>query len=199
MTDNFLLLDEPRRPWLDPEALKQKFLSLSAEVHPDRAHQLPAARKEAATKCYAELNAAYQCLRDPKERLRHLLELETGAKPAEVQAVPPELVDSSFEIGRLCKETDAFLVEKVKVTSLLLQVQLFERSQEWTGRLMSLQRDIQLRQDELMNELKGMNSAWESTAALREPVGRLEQIYHLLGYYRRWSEQLRERVVRLAV
>ena len=42
MTDYFNLLSEPRRPWLNPEALKQKFLNLSAEVHPDTfIRQLP--------------------------------------------------------------------------------------------------------------------------------------------------------------
>ena len=38
MTDAFALLSEPRRPWLDAEALKARFLPLSAAVHPDRVH-----------------------------------------------------------------------------------------------------------------------------------------------------------------
>jgi hypothetical protein len=38
MNDCFALLNEPRRPWLDSEALKQRFVSLSAELHPDRTH-----------------------------------------------------------------------------------------------------------------------------------------------------------------
>jgi hypothetical protein len=38
MTDCFDLLGEPRRPWLDAEALKSRFLLLSAEAHPDRVH-----------------------------------------------------------------------------------------------------------------------------------------------------------------
>ena len=39
MADYFALLDEPRRPWLDPEELKAKFHALTATVHPDRVQQ----------------------------------------------------------------------------------------------------------------------------------------------------------------
>ena len=38
MTDHFATLGEPRRPWLDAEALKEKFHRLSGTVHPDRVH-----------------------------------------------------------------------------------------------------------------------------------------------------------------
>src|SRR5215472_9636832 len=76
MVDYFALLDEPRRPWLDAEPLKEKFLALSATVHPDRVHNLSETERAAAQERYTELNAAYQCLREPKERLHHLLELE---------------------------------------------------------------------------------------------------------------------------
>ena len=44
MTDSFTLLDEPRRPWLDAGALKQKFLPLSSAAHPNvflQGHTLP--------------------------------------------------------------------------------------------------------------------------------------------------------------
>ena len=58
MTDYFALLNEPRRPWLDPEPLKDKFLALSATVHPDRVHNLGAAERAAAQERYTELNAA---------------------------------------------------------------------------------------------------------------------------------------------
>ena len=68
MTDYFALLDEPRRPWLEPDSLKARFLALSAEVHPDRLHNAPEAQKQAANQQCAELNSAYRCLREPKER-----------------------------------------------------------------------------------------------------------------------------------
>ena len=38
MTDYFALLNEPRRPWLDADLLKQTFLTLSAGAHPDKIH-----------------------------------------------------------------------------------------------------------------------------------------------------------------
>ena len=44
MTDAFALLDEPRRPWLDAGALKQKFLPISSAAHPGvfvQRHTLP--------------------------------------------------------------------------------------------------------------------------------------------------------------
>ena len=69
MLDNFALLNEARRPWLEAEPLKQKFLALSSEFHPDRAHAAGEAQREAATRRFAGLNAAWQCLREPKERI----------------------------------------------------------------------------------------------------------------------------------
>ena len=122
MTDFFFLLNEPRRPWLDPEVLKQKFLTLSATVHPDRVHNLGEAERAAAQDRYTGLNTAYNCLREPKERLQHLLQLELGAPPPNTQRIPSDLMDLSLEVGKACREADAFLAEKAKVTSPLLQV-----------------------------------------------------------------------------
>src|SRR5260370_11679321 len=127
MIDCFVLLQQPRRPWLDPDALKQKFLSFSANNHPDRVHAASEMEKSGAQQRYAELNAAYQRLRDPKERLQHLLELELGAKPQQVKRIPPELMDVSMEVARLCRQADAFIGEKNRTTSPLLLVQMFER------------------------------------------------------------------------
>src|SRR6516164_10776349 len=127
MTDNFALLDEPRRPWLDTDALKQKFLGLSASAHPDKIHSAGEAEKSGAAKSFAELNAAYNCLAEPKSRLLHLLQLELGAKPKDVQQIPPALADLFVEVAAACRDSDAFLAEKRKITSPLVQVGFFER------------------------------------------------------------------------
>src|ERR1051325_10997117 len=162
MTDAFALLNEPRRPWLDAEALKQKFLPLSSAVHPDRTHNAPEAEKQKTNERYAELNAAYNTLREPRDRLLHLLELERGAKPGDIQRIPPGTMDLFVEVGQLCRDVDAFLPERAKVTSPLLKVQQFERGMEWTDKLQALQQRINAKRDELPAELKQMNAAWES-------------------------------------
>ena len=72
MTDCFALLDEPRRPWLDPDLLKRKFVALSATEHPDRAHSGTAQEKQVAQEHFAELTVAYNRLKEPKERLKPL-------------------------------------------------------------------------------------------------------------------------------
>src|ERR1017187_6922256 len=139
MTDYFALLNEPRRPWLDPDLLKQKFLALAAGIHPDRIHNANELEKAGANRRYAELNAAYHCLAGPKSRLRHLLELKLGAKPKDVQEIPAALADLFAEVATTCRNADVFLAEKGNAVSPLLQVQLFERAQEWIETLNGLQ------------------------------------------------------------
>jgi curved DNA-binding protein CbpA len=198
MTDYFKLLSQPRRPWLDADALKQAFLVLSAQAHPDRVHNAPEPERQAAGRRYTELNAAYQCLREPKERLRHLLELERGARPADIQQVPAELTEPFFEIGRLCREADALIAEKAKTTSPVLRAGLFERGAEILERLTALQQGIGAQREELMAELKTINAAWDNgEPGATKPLGRLEEIRQRLGYFSRWSEQIQERMLQL--
>jgi DnaJ-domain-containing protein 1 len=205
MTDAFALLSEPRRPWLDPEALKQKFLPLSAGSHPDRIHSASEEEKQRATARYAELNAAHKTLREPRDRLLHLLELESGAKPKDVQRIPPGTMDLFVEVGQLCRDVDSFIAQRATATSPLLKVQMFERGMEWTDKLQALQQHINAKRDELAAELQQMNGVWESAPpagspnrAAALPLERLEQIYRVFSYIARWTEQVQERVVQLA-
>jgi len=203
MTDYFALLHEARRPWLEPEALKQKFLALSADVHPDRVHGSSDAEKRAAQERYTELNSAYNRLRDPKERLLHLLELELGAKPAQVQSIPPDLMDLFMEVGQLCRKADSLRAEKARTTSPLLQVNLFEATQQLTLELSGLQQRMNSRRDELIIELKALDELWgqkASSSELRERglLRRLEELYRLFSYFLRWSSQIQERIVQLS-
>jgi len=196
VSDYFALLDEPRKPWLDPEALKEKFLALSAEVHPDRVHQASEADKLAANRRYTELNAAYNCLRESRDRLRHLLELELGQKPSDLTNVPNDLMDMFFAVGKLLREVDTFVAEKGKATSPLLQVQFFERGQEWIERLDGLRQTINSRREPLIDELKRLSTGWGS--GLPKALERLLEIWRFLSFYDRWLAQIQERVVQLS-
>lgn len=204
MPDYFALLNEPRRPWLDPEDLKQKFLALSAAVHPDRVHCLGEADRVAAQQRYVELNSAYHCLRAPKDRLRHLLELEQGAVPGDIERIPTDLMDLSLEVGNACRAADGLAAEKSKITSPLLRVQLFERGQELTERLTALARKIGARHESLIQELKKIDAGWDADAITGSPdraarLPRLETLYRLISYFDRWNGQVQERLVRLSL
>src|ERR1019366_7689187 len=200
MTDNFALLKEPRRPWLDADLLKQKFLALSANAHPDRIHSASKSDKAAVTKIFTELNAAFNFLAEPKLPLLHLLELELGAKPKDIQTIPTALADLFAEVATTCRNTDTFLVEKNKATSPLLQVQLFERGQDWVEKLNVLQRKLNELREKLMGELTSLDAQWISAdaAVRREILPKLEELYRLFGYFNRWNSQILERVVQLS-
>lgn len=196
MTDHFALFNVPRCPWLDSDSLKEKFLVLSSEVHPDRVHSLGEAEKLAANRRYTELNTAYNCLREPRERLRHLLELELGRKPSDLTNVPDDLMELFFSVGKGLRESDAFLQEKGRASSPLLQVQLFERGQDWIEKLSAVRQTISARREPLVAELKALKTVWGADAP--KPLDRLQDIWRLLSFYDRWLVQIQERVVQLS-
>ena len=101
MTDYFALLDEARRPWLDPEKLKEKYYRLSLAAPPD-----------------AELNEAFRVLSDPKLRLHHLLTLE-GADLVAGRPVPPSVAELFWNTGTLLREVECWLLKNAGATGAL--------------------------------------------------------------------------------
>jgi DnaJ-domain-containing protein 1 len=205
MLDYFDLLRTPRQPWLDLDLLKQKFFTLSAPLHPDRAHNASAEEKAAATQRFSEMNVAWLCLRDPKERLAHLLELENGARPADTQAVPTPAMEYFIAVARLGREADALLAAKAKSASPLLQMETFAQRMQLTERLQELQQRLNGHRDSLLADLRRMNAAWETapppgspsrSAAL--PLRELEDAYRFFSYVGRWTGQIQERVAKLS-
>jgi hypothetical protein len=191
---------------MDLEALKAKFLSRSGECHPDRAHNAAPAERELLTARFAALNSAYQTLREPKERLAHLLELELGKKPTGIEGVPPDLMDWFMAVGTLCRKVDAFLTDHVKVTSPLLKVQRFQEGMTWGDEVNKMIVQLSPSLDSAIAGLEKWNQAWASApeAGRTErmaslPLADLEWDFRKISFLSRWLAQLRERVVRLAV
>ena len=206
MTDAFALLAEPRLPWLDTEALKERFRALSNDAHPDRFHGAGETERAAANSRYAELNSAYQTLRESKDRLLHLYQLEAGHPPKDIQRIPPGTMDLFVEIGQICRDCDGHLAQQTGVTSPMLKLKALQAGLDWTEKLLTLQRQVNARRDQLQTELRDLNAVWTSappvdspTRAPALPLERLEQIYRTLSYTTRWTEQLQERLVQLAM
>jgi curved DNA-binding protein CbpA len=205
MRDAFILLEEPRRPWLDPEALKQKFLRQSQVWHPDRFAREPLGQQEEANRRYAELNQAYRILSEPKDRLHHLLELEMGTSPKDIQRIPPGTMDLFVEVGQTCRDCDSFLESSPSSDSPMLQLQRMRSVGEWSLRLQRLQQTIDQLRVQTLNRVRELDDVWErapigphEVRLQKLPLADLEQVYRSLSYISRWTSQVQERLVLLA-
>lgn len=203
MTDYFILLDELRRPWLDADALKEKFLALSAKVHPDRVHQLGESEKTVAHEKYVALNAAYACLREPKDRMRHFLELELGERPKEIQQIPQDLMEMFLKVGQACREAEPVLTDSARNSSPLLKVKWFERSQNCVDKLRDVLQSVIARREQLITRLTELDAKWiasggTDSAKRAELLSELEEFYRLFSYFDRWLAQLQDRIARLS-
>lgn len=203
MTDHFAALQQRRRPWLDADALKEKFHALSAEAHPDRLHNADTITRQQASEHYANLNAAYQCLRHPKSRLEHLYQLEHGTKPGDLRAIPDDVMQFFGEVGTLLRETNSLVAEKASTTSSILKAGLLEKSLPHLERISKLQTLLQTRLHGVTEEVRALDQNWD--AQLQDPTQRktalaaIERLYHLFGFLERWAGQLQERSFQLTV
>lgn len=181
MVDYFALLGEPRRPFLDPDRIKETFHRLSRERHPDQAG--------GGQDAFADLNLAQETLRDPKTRLRHLLALEfpeiATAGPA---VVPVSLADDFGPVLGLLQKADAFLPKKAAASGALAKALLSREEAALRAEL-----------EEISARLNGKMTV--ATEDLRMLDGRdrdaLLDLYQRFAYLGRWLEQLRERAFQL--
>lgn len=192
--DFFALLGVPRRPWLDPEQVKDKFHALSREQHPDQQATGSNAETDAV---FARLNAAQTALRDPKARLRCLIEIEyPEIKLSGPAAVPGTLADLFAPIHELLGRIDALLAKKAASPSALArallareELSLQEAAQERLGALETLHAQA-------LEELESFDAEWEGR--LPNAAGQLHGFYQRFAYLSRWTDQLRERIFALS-
>jgi len=187
MTDYFALLNQPRRPWLDPEQLKETFHAKTLQAHPD-AQSRTSTSSEAA---FADINEAYQVLRDPKRRLHHLLSLEGNPPLSQSSSVPAEIAELFPVIADLILEADG-LAQKIggatnSLSRSLLkpqQVAITERIRETVHKLTALDHEAQSR-------LKQVSESNER--------GELHMLYLRFSYLTKWIAQLEEKQLSLAL
>ena len=203
MEDHFARLAIPRRPWLDVEELKQRFHELSTKVHPDQSKNDTVKSKAALEQEFAEVNAAHQCLINTKTRVRHLIELELGQAPENVQSIPTKMTDWFMEIGAICRKVDVFLTKKEQQDSPMLQAGLMGEGMELHHEVAELHQKLQTELAKIDDSLKALNSDWERLdgvidgRATRLPLAKLDALGQRLSFWVKWSAQLGERSSRL--
>ncbi len=105
--DYFTALGLPRKLTIDLHALETAYHELGRRVHPDRFASDPARVRSASLVAMALLTSSYRELRDPVRRGRYWLELN-GEKLAENnRQVPPDLLETVFEVQEQLDELRA--------------------------------------------------------------------------------------------
>ena len=192
MTDYFALLDQPRRPSLDEDELKQAFHARSLQLHPD-ARRDEAGGQVPSDDAFAQLNEAYKVLQDPKRRIQHLLALAHRAA-ARQSSVPRDIADLFPIVAGVTHDADA-LVQKMEAAATplsrsLLQAQMLAVRTRLAHTLQQLRELF----DSANAELERFGPA---TAYEEGEWAQLHELYLRFSYLTRWISELEEKQVRI--
>ena len=193
MTPNpFALFDLAPNPLIDLPALKERFARETSESHPDRFAQSAEAERLAAETRYSTLNQAYQTLIDPRARLLALYELTKGAKPSDIQRIPPGTMDLFKEVGELCQRLDVFLEIKRVKTGRIERAGLMAEELTLQDSLADLRMKLEAFAATVETELAALDTRWR---AGDRDLAALEAVYRKYSYVARWRQQLEEREI----
>ena len=185
--DHFSILEQPRRPWLDAEVLKDRFHRASAEWHPD------VTGGDSAR--FAVANAAYNVLRDPVARLRHLLELEAPELIGRPQPIPPDCADLFMRLADLRQTLAAFHKKENAAAPGLARALLAEDRQKLFSRVVALQTELESAEGLAQDDLRAVDAAWPSGA--KDVAERLAALQQRFAYLSKWRAQLGESLFHL--
>ena len=150
-SDHFALFGLPRKLCIEMDALEQKFLQLSWQLHPDNFVKASELERELSLKRSSQLNDAYRVLRDPLARVEYLLEIEGQRKEGKKkQQAPPELLEEVFELNESLDE-----LRDAKSSGAELS--------ELKSRLQSTERIFQEKLDEVDAQLQDAAKIWDAT------------------------------------
>ena len=105
--DHFQFFGLPRKFDLNAKELHRKFLSISRSVHPDYFAGASDEMRALALRMSAEVNEAYEGLKNPRTRAEYMLELAGGKSSAEDKTVPESLLAEVFLLQEEIEEAQA--------------------------------------------------------------------------------------------
>jgi hypothetical protein len=179
MTDYFALFDEARRPWLDPEKLKEKYFARSRTAAAD-----------------AGLNEAFRVLSNPKLRLHHFLGL-AGADLTAGRPVPPRLAELFWNSGTLLREIERWLLKLGAAGSALSRALLSAERATLEARLEKLEGELKALYETELEQLRQI----DATAEMDSPklLSNLIEHYDSISYLSRLQEQTKEKRYQMSV
>jgi DnaJ-domain-containing protein 1 len=175
--------------WIEPDALTERFLELSAQLHPDKADPWERANAERE---FRSLNESFNILRNTRSRVLHFLELSGARQQEHVQTVPPNAVAFFSQVASVTSRADALLKEKAAASSPMLKVHFMERGMEVVDAIEELQQKLRSAVGEIELRLRSASIPPDEDA-----LRRLVEDAGALGFFDRWQAQLQERIAAL--
>ena len=188
MPDHFATLAQPRRPWLDPAALRESFHRAAARHHPDAAG--------GTDERFAALNAAHAILREPAARLRHLLELEAPALLTRAAPIPPALGDLFMQLAARRHALEGFLQKQSAAASPLARALLAAEKTALHRDLETALAQLTAAHDSALAELHTLDAAWDAGATVAD-LENLAPLQARFAFLAKWTAQLREDLFKL--
>jgi curved DNA-binding protein CbpA len=189
MIDYFALLDQPRRPWLEENTLREKFHQLARTSHPDQSRGISAE--------FAKLSEAFRILSDPKLRLQHLLALEQKMPASSENILPKDLEELFPQMTAVIQTTDG-LRKRISATTNALTRSLF-KSEVLATQNQIAQSLAQLSElyEQTTSELRMLDESW--TTVPSPNFSQLRGLYLKISYLSRWIAQLEEQKLQLSI
>jgi curved DNA-binding protein CbpA len=186
--DCFAVLGLPRAATVDEQVLHRAYTEHSRTAHPDHGGSEATA---------AQVNAAYETLRHPEKRLKHLLEL---AGPAEATAWRTIPLDDSMmrlfsELGHAMESTTVFLERKRKAGSALAKALLAGEGMTHRETLENIGFEIDAGKKEMEAGLPALDLAIAAQDA--DAWKQVAMTQARLAYLAKWQAQVRETLLAL--
>jgi curved DNA-binding protein CbpA len=175
--DAFAVFGIGRRPLIDEPALKETYLRLAAERHPDASG--------GEDEEFHLLQEAYKTLRDPATRLRHLLELTFPNYRKEGGHVPH--AELFLRAGNAVQAARTVRQRFENASSALARALLSPEIAEALRQIRGASRLVQTADDELAGQLEDMDRRWPDV-----PPDELSALATAFRFIARWKSELSE-------
>ena len=190
MRDFFTLFSQPRQPWLEPEALKEKHHQLTRLAHPD-------VRGSGASKNFEEINEGYRVLSEPKQRLEHLLELEGEPIPQRDESLPADLQDYFLQIATLRQQIQRVFTEMGEISSAIKLSLVKNDLLQFQKQTADLLGQLTSSYDDCLKGLRELNEVWKKSR--NDAIPQLRVLHDRMAYLSRWIAQLKETETQFAL
>jgi curved DNA-binding protein CbpA len=177
MEDAFAVFRISRRPLIDESKLKETYLKLAADRHPD------ASRGDEEE--FHRIQEAYKTLRDPATRLRHLLELTFPTFRGNGGDVPH--AEIFMRAGRAVQAARAVWQRLEHTSSAVAKALLSPEIAEALRQIRAASGFVQQADDDLAKQLQDLDSRWPNISPQE-----LSALASAFRFVSRWKSQLSE-------